>query len=396
MSSQVIAFVAACVLCACSRPAAPAEPAPAARGVAHVTLSAEALAANGVQIESVAQHELQPVFRVPARVAFNQDGLAHVGCAVKGRVSELRAHLGDDVESGAVLLVVESPELGEAQSEYLQKRSAARTGLPALELARASYERGLGLHERNQGISLSEVQKRESEYRAAQAAQQAAENKLRLLGMDGAALLALANTGVVDARFAIRAPIAGQVIEREVTLGELVGPERESLLVLADLSRLWVLADVPEARLRETAVGARARVLLGIEQAHWCEGVLSFIAPALDPGTRSVRVRIEVADRHPDLRPGVFAEAEIASALGATTELAVPETAIQTIEGRSVVFVPVAGAEGSFAPRVVRLGRAVGQLHPLLSGLHAGERYVSAGSFILKAELGRVREQEND
>lgn len=363
-----------------------------------IRLTAETIAANGIRIEQAVLLELRPKVRAPAQVAFNRDGMAHVGSPVKGRVVELRAKLGDEVEQGAALLVIESPELGEAQSEYLQRRSAAETAIPSVALAQSAYERGKGLYEQTQGIPLAEVQKREAEYRVAQAAlqaassaEQAALNKLRLLGMGPQAVQQLGESGEIDPRFTVRAPIGGQVIEREVTLGELVGPEREALLVLADVSKLWVLADVPETKLREVAVGARARVLLGVEQDHWCEGVVAFISPALDPGTRSVRVRIEVVDRHPELRPGVFAQAEIAStAVGggpAPRVVAVRASAVQTVDGESVVFVPVAGFEGTFSRRVVRVGAAVDGLVPVLSGLQADAPYVSEGSFILKADL---------
>jgi membrane fusion protein, heavy metal efflux system len=372
-----------------------------------VRLTAESIAINGIRVEKVAKHELQSMFRVPGHVAFNKESMAHVGSPVKGRVAELGAKPGEEVRKGAVLLVIESPELGEAQSEYLQKRSAAQTVVPAVELAKSAYERGKGLYEQTQGIPLSEVQKRESELRAAQAAlqaaktaEQAAENKLHLLGMSQEIVQRLGASGEIDPRFTVRAPIDGQVIEREVTLGELVGPEREALLVLADVSKLWVLADVPEAKLREVSVGAHARVLLGAEQEHWCEGVVAFVSAALDPATRSVRVRIDVADRHPELRPGVFAQVEIVSTVvdgrAATSVVAVREGAIQRIDGETVVFVPLPGTEGAFAKRVVHVGAAVGGLVPVLSGLREGEECVSAGSFILKADLTKGSAAHDD
>jgi len=390
-------LVAATLFAACSREAAPPDAPLQLQGAAardEVVLTALALETNGVRVEKAEKRELRPTFQVPAQVAFNKDRMAHVGCPVKGRVAELRVGLGEDVAQGAALFVIESPELGEAQSEYIQKRSAAQTAAPSVELARSAYERAKGLYEKTQGIALTEVQKRETEFRssqavlqAAQTAEQAAANKLQLLGMSPERVTRLGESGVLEPRFTIQAPIAGQVIEREVTLGELVGPEREALLVLADVTRPWVLADVPESRLREVALGARARVLLGVEETHWCEGLVAFISPALDPGTRSARIRIDVADRHPDLRPGVFAKAELTSAEQGGLAVALPEGAFQTVEGETVVFVPVAGTSGAFAKRVVRVGPAVGGLVPVLSGLDAGESYVATGTFVLKAEL---------
>ena len=121
-------------------------------------------------------------------MAFNANAMAHVGSAVKGAWPELNAQVGDEVKKGDVLLVVESPELGEAQSDLLQKRAAADAAGPAVESARSAYERGKQLYEQAKGISLAELQKRETDLKSAQAAQQAAksaataaENKLHLL-----------------------------------------------------------------------------------------------------------------------------------------------------------------------------------------------------------------------
>lgn len=362
-----------------------------------VTLTAEAIALNGILVEPLGKRVLMPTLRAPAQVAFNSEGMAHVGIPVQGRVAELRVRLGDQVAKGDPLLVVESAELGGAQSEYLQKRSASANAVPAVDLAQNAHERAKALYDKNQGIALTEVQRREAEYRAAQAAlagartgEDAARNRLQLLGMSSDAIQRLADTSAIDPRFTVTAPIAGEVIAREATLGELVGPDREALLVLADTKKLWVIADVPESRLREIRKGARARVLLGSSDDHWCEGVVSFISPTLNPATRTVQVRIEPTDHHEELRPGVFAQAEIEVG-GAAIEpvLAVPDGATQLVEGALSVFVPVEGEPGTFAVRRVSVGAAISGFFPVLSGVVEGEPVVVEGSFILKAELGK-------
>jgi cobalt-zinc-cadmium efflux system membrane fusion protein len=362
-----------------------------------VTLTPESIARHGIVVEAAALHALVPTINVPARVDFNGEAMAHVGCPVRGRVAELGARLGDVVEKGQELLVIESAELGEAQSEFLLKNSAAHAAEPAVELSRNALERARNLYESTQGITLTEVQKREAEFHAAEAAlvsartaRSAAENRLHLFGMSQEAIERLATTSETEPRYRVLAPIAGTVVEREVTLGELVDAEREALLVLADMTRLWILADVPEARLREIAVAGAARVRLGVEQDHWCEGTVTLISPTVDAATRSVRVRIVATDRHPELRPGIFAQAELVLQRDATApQLAIPESALQTIEGAACVFVPVEGEPGTFARRAVEVGPAVGGLLPVRSGLVEGERFVARGSFLLKAELGK-------
>jgi cobalt-zinc-cadmium efflux system membrane fusion protein len=360
-------------------------------------LTAEAIERYGVRLDAASKKELRETITSPARAAFNALGMAHVGSPLRGRVVELDAKVGDEVVKGGTLLVVESPELGEAQSDFLLKRSLAVSAEPAVDLAKNSVDRARKLNQESQGISLTEVQKREAEYRAAQATLQgaraaatAAENRLHLLGMDQPACDALVKSGEIAPRITIRSPLAGQVIESEITLGELVSPDREAIFVVADLSTLWVIADVPESRLRSIAKGARAIVGLGAEADEPLEGTVSYIAPSLNTTTRTGRVRIEVRNGHSGLRPGMFAQAEIELAgTAAETIVAIPDAAVQTIEGETIVFVPVEGEPNTFTKRVVKVGRPVGRVVPIVSGLKEGERFVVSGSFILKAELGK-------
>lgn len=364
-----------------------------------VKLTAEAVKKNDVRIEPVRRRSLRPTFVAPARVSFNANAMAHVGSAVKGRVAELQAQVGDEVKKHDVLLVVESPELGEAQADFIQKREAVNAAVPLVESSKSAYERGKGLYEQTKGISLTELQKRETEHKAANAALQAAQraataaaNKLYLLGLDRAAVDELAKTGEIKPRFPVRAPLAGQVTEREVTLGELVSPEREHLLIIADMTTLWVLADVPEARLRGLKKGAAAHVTLAALPDEKVNGTVSFIAQTIDPATRTVKVRIEVKNGQGELKPGMFARAEISSGgeeAAGDAVLAVPDEAIQTVEGRPAVFVPVGGEQNTFAMRAITVGKPVGGWVPVLSGLTEGDRIVVAGTFVLKADLGK-------
>lgn len=364
-----------------------------------VKLTAEGAKQAGIRIEAARKHALVDTIHAPARVAFNAEGMAHVGSPLSGRVSELKVKIGDKVTKGDPLLIVQSPDLGEAQSDYLLKRMGVETAVPAVDLAKAAHERAKSLYAESQGIALTEVQKREAEYKAALGAQlsaqaqaTAAENRLHLFGMDQEAVQALEKSKEIAPHYTVRAPINGQVIEREATLGELVNPDREALLILADMSTLWVLADVPESRLSHVAVGAKAQVMVPALAGKSLEGAVTFIAPTLDPNTRTVSVRIEVKGNGLGLRPGMFAQAVITEAGDDGKHepvLAIPEEATQLVEGEIVIFVPVPGEENTFAKRPVKVGPAVGRLLPVLSGLKEGESFVAAGSFILKAEHGK-------
>ena len=363
-----------------------------------IAISAQARETFGITVGQAARHALTPSFTAPARVSFNTEAMAQVGSAVAGRVAEIIARRGDVVRKGDVLLVIDSPELGDAQSDFHQKRTGVEIAGPSLELATVAYEQARKLYELNQGIALTEVQKRQAEQQTAKAALMtarvaltAAENKLHRFGMDRAMVEALATSGTIEPHYTIRAPIAGQVIQRHVTLGELVSPARESLLVLADTTTVWVLVEVPEARLAEVSVGSPAVVTVASLPAETFTGVVSFIAAELDANTRTAQVRIAVANATGHLKPGMFAQAEIRqhAAPDAATILSVPDAAVQSIDGKPVVFVPMADKPDTFLKRPVTLEPAVGGLWPVRYGLKEGESMVMTATFILKAELGK-------
>ena len=364
-----------------------------------VRLTPEAIRRHGIIVEPVRRHVLSETFTAPARVSFDTEAMAHVGSALEGRIVEMKVKLGQTVKAGDELLVIESPQLAEAQSDYLLKRAETTVAETAVEPARLAYERARGLHETSEGIALAEVQKRQADWHAAQgravaaeAGAEAAENKLHVLGMSRQAIEELARTGKASPRSSVYAPISGQVIEREVTLGELVGPERDALLVLADLSTLWVVADVPEARLGSVSIGSPARVHVTAQpQQPALNGMVTYVSPSLNPDTRAAAVRIEVPHRE-GLRPGMFARAQIAAEPiddHAEEILAVPEEAVQSIEGQPAVFVPVDGEPNTFSKRTVKVGSVVGGMVPIFDGLKEGEPIVTANTFILKADLGK-------
>ncbi len=364
-----------------------------------VTLTTDAIRKSGIRVEQAGKKVLVGTFVAPARVSFNLERMAHVGTPISGRVAQIKVRLGDSVKQGDVLMVIDSPDLGEAQSDFLQKRTAVTTAGPAVELARSAYERAEQLHKDIQGISLTEVQRREAEWRAAQgalhtaeAALKAAENRLHLLGMSSEAIKSLTDNGEIDPSSAIRAPMEGEVIDREATLGELVGPDREALVVLADMSTLWVLADVPEVVLHDVAVGSRAQLVVSARN-QTIDGTVAYVLPQVKAETRSGSVRIEVDGASSGLRPGMFVQARIDLAAGDHENepvLAIPEAAVQVVEGETSVFVPVKGEANTFIRRPVKVGPQVGRLVPVLDGLREGESVVVSGSFILKAELGKA------
>lgn len=371
-----------------------------------VALPLDAATTHGIKMMPATKRALVETLTAFARVAYDPNAVAHVGAPVEGRVIELPHGLGDQVAKGAELLVLESPQLAEAQGDLLQKRTAVVSAKTGVEIGQLAFERAKTLVQRN-GTSVAEYQRAAGELRKAQGELQAAdtgvvasESKLRLLGFTDADLKALAtSSSAISSRFRIRSPIAGRVTERQVALGEVVDAGREDLVVVTDTSRMWVLADVPDHRLREMRPGAQVRIRVPAVSDSAFAGKVSSIAPATNPALRTGEVRVEVPNPDGSLRAGMFAQCEIETVLLKPGEkpvevLAVPDQAVVNLGGITAVFVGVEDEPDSFARRRVKVGKRVGNWVPVLEGLKEGEEVVTTGTFILKAELGRANVKE--
>lgn len=397
-----VLLVTAAGLAAAGCGAAPPSGAPAETHHHHegedepLHLTPDAMQANGVRVEAARPQSLDAAVTYPGRVTFDTERMAHVSVPVSGRVAEVRARLGDSVARGDVLLVVDSVALGQAQSDYLQRRTQVQSAHTALEVSRTAAERAERLLA-EKGISVGEYQRRdgdrrkaEADLQAAEAAERAAADQLRLWGMAPADVERLARSARIEPGYAVRAPIAGQVVERHATLGEVVGPEREAVFLLADTRILWVLADVPESEIQHFTTGQAAAITAPALGGGAVRGTVTFIPPAVDPATRTVPLRIEVSGKGLPLKAGMFVEVRFTPAGGPASRLAVPADAVQSVDGRPAVFLELAGEPGAFRPRTVQPGPAAGGLVPIAAGLQAGDRVVVAGAFVLKAQYEKA------
>jgi len=167
-------------------------------------------------------------------------------------------------------------------------------------------------------------------------------------------------------------------------VGELSDPSK-SLYTVADLSSVWVMVDINEKDLAKVHKGQEARVTVGAFPDLKLRGRITYIADLLDVATRTVKARIEVANPGRKLKPEMFATVELALSVAAPPVVAVPEDALQDLDGKKVVF--VAEHESEFAARPVRTGRTAGGMVEIVSGLNEGDRYAVKGAFILKSEV---------
>lgn len=367
--------------------ARPVAAAPAAGGHDHgggeeghseegkIAISADQAAAAGIQVAPVAGGVLVSRVAVPGVLSANADRLARVTARVGGTVAEVRKRLGDAVERGDVLAVIESREIAEAKGEFL---AASRTAA----LASTTFAREARLWK--QRISA------EQDYLQAGAASEEARirvelarQKLSALGLADAEVTGLPKQPIANLRrLELRAPIAGRVTARTVVLGAAVAGDAE-LFSIADLSSLWVEVTVPPRDLPMVRQG-QAVTITGEGDAKG-EGRIVFLSPVLDAETRSARAVAEIGNQDGAWRPGSFVTAHLATA-EQRVEVLVPRDAVQEVEKEKVVFVRT--PEG-FEKREVALGREDADAYEVIFGLDVGTEIATGNAFSLKAELGK-------
>jgi cobalt-zinc-cadmium efflux system membrane fusion protein len=272
-----------------------------------------------------------------------------------------------------VLATLDSVELGEALSRYHQSRTR-------LALAQANMDRIKSLVDKKIAAR-KDILQAETDYRMAQTELHTDEERLSLYGVS---LSSLKNDGHKRTLLPVRSPIGGIITEKHAIVGELADPAR-SLFTIADLSSIWVVVDINEKDLAKIHRGQTAAVAVSAFPDLKLKGRITYIADLVDQNSRTVKARIEVPNPGRKLKPEMFATIELALAADAPPVVAVPEEALQDMDGRKVVF--VAEEKDQFSPRPVRTGRSANGMVEIVSGLKEGENYAVKGSFIIKSEI---------
>jgi RND family efflux transporter MFP subunit len=346
-----------------------------------LTLGEEAFRRASIRTAPVARRAIAATIDLPGVVEANAYAQVAVTPTAAGRVTRVHAALGQSVRRGQPLAELFSPDLAEAQREYI----SAHADLSAheRELARTTKLVQIG------AASRQELERLEAEHVSRQAVVESGRSRLILMGMSDGAVDRLASAGSVGATVAVPAPLTGVVTERLANPGLNV-ETTSKLFTVADLSTVWVVADVYEKDLGRVRVGDRAVVEAPAGSGTAIEGRVSYIDPQLNLETRTARARIELPNPGERLRFGTFARVRLQGA-GGEPALVVPTAAVQTIGARQVVYVAADdGAPRTFVEREVRLGaRAAGDVE-VLSGLREGDTVVADGSFFLRAERERL------
>jgi len=348
-----------------------------------VAMSDERIKLAQIELARVEPGDIAKRLTVPGTVVPDADRVAHVSVKLAGTVAELRKNIGDDVVKGEVLAVLESREVADAKSEYLAARLAN-------ELQQDLANRDKMLWD---GRAIPEQQHIKSRNAAAQSAMRfdIARQKLMALGVEDREISEIPRANESSLRQQnIRAPIAGRLVERKVELGTAVGRDNleTELFVIVDLSKVWVELSVSSADL--PLVREKQGVDITARAGQAGKAQIVFVSPLLDKETRAARVVAALENPDRTWRPGTFVTAAIGLAQKQAAVVA-PAAAIQTFDGRKIVFVRTADG---FEKRDVNLGERDGGFVEVLSGLSAGETIAATNTFSLKAELSKPADED--
>lgn len=335
---------------------------------------------ESIQIETVPA-ELRPLaahLQAMGRVLADPYRQAIVTYPFPARIAEIEARLGDWVDPGEKLLVLQSEEVGEATSAFYRAEADHR-------LARANYERENQLYQNGVGARKN-FTSAETELRVAEADLDAAEKKLHVLGFTEEEIQILRETHQIKPIIALFAPIGGKVVTNNAMLGGMVDQSTEILTIL-DPTRLWVEASVFEKDIARVRLGQKVEVTVAAYPEDRFEGTITFISDILDPDTRAITVRTEVPNPGLKLKPGMFADLVIE--LGQNGQaLTVPAAAVLDDKGWAMVFVRTAPRR--FEPRLVVLGATESGFLEVKERLEVGDEVVTRGNFQLKSKLNEA------
>ncbi|BAW22643.1 efflux RND transporter periplasmic adaptor subunit [Pseudomonas sp. FW306-2-2C-D06B] len=327
-------------------------------------LSIAQIEAAGVQLAAAGPRELGTAFSFPGEIRFDEDRTAHVVPRVPGVVEAVQAELGQAVKRGQVLAVIASQQISDLRSE---QQAAQRR----LELARLTFQREQQLWQERISAEQDYLQARQV-LQEAEIALANARQKVAAVGPAGA-----------GNRYELRAPFDAVVVEKHLSVGEVVDATSNAF-TLSDLSRVWATFAVAPRDLDKVVTGRNVTVSAPDLGAQ-VEGKVNYVGSLLGEQNRAATVRATLANPNGAWRPGLFVNIAV-SVERFNAAVVVPESALQTWEEQTVVF---ARTEEGFEARPVKAGRRDAGQVEIISGLAAGTQVATAGSFVLKSELGK-------
>jgi cobalt-zinc-cadmium efflux system membrane fusion protein len=301
--------------------------------------------------------------------------VAQITSEIPARVVKLIAPLGQKVRPNQPLAILSSVELGQAKTEYLKTRSLEDITRQHLAREESLYARKI--------MPMKDLLEARAQHDTALAEYQAARERLRLLIPEGQiSKLQWSGNSQPLSEFPLTAPIAGTLIKRDLSIGAMIDRDVPPPIMVVNLDRVWVIANLFEHDLASVKIGDQVNVTVEAYAERVFSGEITYISDEVDRTTRAVRARIEVPNDDHLLKPGMFARVSIAAGHSHKV-LVTPESAVYQVDGRPVVFVPV-GNEG-FEARPLKLGSSGNGMVEIQSGLAPGDVVVAKGGLALKS-----------
>jgi membrane fusion protein, heavy metal efflux system len=310
------------------------------------------------------------------KVAYGEDGYSRISSPLQGRVLEVRAHLGDRVQAGSVLLVLDSQEIAQAYAEYAREHSELQYTTHAHELAKDLYE--------NKALAMKDLKQAENELVKARAEFRRAKERLLSLRVPAQELEKPLERQKVTSRFEMKSPLTGTVVERNVTPGQSIGGESgQVLFTVADLDMLQVVADVYERDLALVKDGQSAKVSVEAYPDVNFPATVATIGDVVDPMSRTIKLRAWVNNKDHRLKPEMFARLHIE--IGEAKQLLIiPREAVLEVDGKQFVYV-VEDAD-RYVKREVRVSTISPDQVRVLEGLTSGQRIVTKGTVLIQGQ----------
>lgn len=313
---------------------------------------------------------------VSARIEFDETRITRVGSPVMGRIASLAVREGQEVKKGQLLATVNSTGLSEAQLALLKASSQRQLAQRAVDRAQTLLSAGV--------IGAAELQRREAELAQASAEFDAARDQLSLLGVPAEAVDELIKGRRFNSATRIVASMDGVVLDRKITLGQVVEPA-DTVFEIADLSELWLVADVPEQNAGTLREGQHVEASISAFANLTLNGRLSFVSHTVNPETRTVRVRMELPNANRRYKPAMLATMLLKDQTEPHT--VVPIEAVVREDNAEHIFIEQ--SPGTYRLRPVQLGEEFNGRRVLVDGLQPGEKIVTAGAFHLNNERRR-------
>lgn len=341
----------------------------------------------GIVVGSAARQDVASKIKLPGILTLNQNKTAHISSLIGGKVSFLAADLGDRVRKGQLLLTINSPEFAQAQADFLQT-------VAKLNLSRKEYERAKLLL-KEKAIEEREFLRREAEFEKLSTEVGGLGAILHSYGLNHEQTEKLIEKcasrkpddnlcELADPNLPVLSPLSGTIIFRDVIIGEHVEPNK-ILFTTSDLRTLWALLDAYEKDLPFIRKDSRVIILSSLYPDREFEGKISTISETIDEKLRTIKIRVEVKNDNGLLKPNMYIQGVIENRSVGQELLAVPEEAVQTLNGEKIVF--ILEEKNVFSVRHVELGKKVGDTRIIARGLEEGQKIVIKGAFNLKAEL---------